>query len=165
MAGWSAPRTCSAFSIQCFAITCAVSVLWLFFGTVSLSATVMVFIGGLGKAMFAGIAEDGPRNIPDWAFSLFQLTFAIITPALVVGAFAERMRFGACLLFAALWFLAVYATVCHWVWGGGWVAELGIKDFRRWHRRAHHRGRRCAEATLVLGARRGSPTGRARRTT
>ena len=145
--------------IQCFAITCVVSLLWLLGGYSLAFAEGNGFIGGLSKAMFSGVAEGSVQGtIPETAFSLFQLTFAIITPALVVGAFAERMRFGACLLFASLWFLAVYAPVCHWVWGGGWLAQLGVKDFAGGIVVHTTAGAGALTAALVLGARRGFPT-------
>ena len=153
-------RTKNVLSVlmQCFAITCVVSLLWLAFGYSLAFGDGNGFIGGFGKAMFAGMAEGTLKGtIPESAFSLFQLTFAIITPALVVGAFAERMRFGACLLFAALWFLAVYAPICHWVWGGGWLGELGIKDFAGGIVVHITAGAGALTAALVLGARRGFP--------
>jgi Amt family ammonium transporter len=144
--------------MQCFAITCVVSLLWLIGGYSMAFGDGNAFIGGLGKALFAGIGEGTLKGtIPETAFALFQLTFAIITPALVVGAFAERMRFGACILFAALWFLAVYAPVCHWVWGGGWLGELGIKDFAGGIVVHITAGAGALTAALVLGARRGFP--------
>ena len=153
-------RTKNVLSVlmQCFAITCVVSLLWLAFGYSLAFGDGNGFIGGFGKAMFAGMAEGTLKGtIPESAFSLFQLTFAIITPALVVGAFAERMRFGACLLFAALWFLAVYAPICHWVWGGGWLGELGVKDFAGGIVVHITAGAGALTAALVLGARRGFP--------
>jgi len=145
--------------MQCFAITCVVSLLWLVVGYSLAFADGNGFIGGLDKAMFAGVSEGTVKGtIPESAFALFQLTFAIITPALVVGAFAERMRFGACLLFAALWVLAVYAPVCHWVWGGGWLGELGVKDFAGGIVVHITAGAGALTAALVIGARRGFPT-------
>jgi len=153
-------RTKNVLSVlmQCFAITCVVSLLWLMFGYSLAFGDGNGFIGGFGKAMFAGVGEGTLKGtIPESAFSLFQLTFAIITPALVVGGFAERMRFGACLLFAALWFLAVYAPVCHWVWGGGWLGELGVKDFAGGIVVHITAGAGALTAALVLGARRGFP--------
>ncbi|HTK97716.1 MAG TPA: ammonium transporter [Pseudomonadales bacterium] len=153
-------RTKNVLSVlmQCFAITCVVSLLWVLCGYSLAFGDGNGFIGGLGKAMFAGVAEGTLKGtIPESAFSLFQMTFAIITPALVVGGFAERMRFGACLLFAALWFLAVYAPVCHWVWGGGWLGELGIKDFAGGIVVHITAGAGALTAALVLGARRGFP--------
>jgi Amt family ammonium transporter len=153
-------RTKNVLSVlmQCFAITCVVSLLWVLVGYSLSFADGNGFIGGLSKAMFAGVSKGALKgSIPESAFSLYQLTFAIITPALVVGAFAERMRFGACLLFAALWFLAVYAPVCHWVWGGGWLAELGVKDFAGGIVVHITAGAGALTAALVLGARRGFP--------
>ena len=153
-------RTKNVLSVlmQCFAITCVVSLLWLICGYSMSFGDGNGFIGGLGKAMFAGVAEGTMKgSIPESAFALFQMTFAIITPALVVGGFAERMRFGACLVFAALWFLAVYAPVCHWVWGGGWLGELGVKDFAGGIVVHITAGAGALTAALVLGARRGFP--------
>jgi ammonium transporter, Amt family len=153
-------RTKNVLSVlmQCFAITCVVSLLWLLVGYSLTFADGNGFIGGLSKVLFAGVTEGALKGtIPESAFSLFQLTFAIITPALVVGGFAERMRFGACLLFAALWFLAVYAPVCHWVWGGGWLGELGVKDFAGGIVVHVTAGAGALTAALVLGSRRGFP--------
>ncbi len=153
-------RTKNVLSVlmQCFAITCVVSLLWVLSGYSFAFADGSAFIGGLSKALFAGVTADAVRGtIPEPAFAMFQLTFAIITPALVVGGFAERMRFGACLLFAALWFLAVYAPVCHWVWGGGWLSELGVKDFAGGIVVHITAGAGALTAALVLGARRGFP--------
>jgi Amt family ammonium transporter len=153
-------RTKNVLSVlmQCFAITCVVSLLWLLAGYSMAFADGNGFIGGLSKMLFAGVTEGALKGtIPETAFSLFQLTFAIITPALVVGGFAERMRFGACLLFAALWFLAVYAPVCHWVWGGGWLGELGVKDFAGGIVVHITAGAGALTAALVLGSRRGFP--------
>ncbi|MCX7064732.1 MAG: ammonium transporter, partial [Proteobacteria bacterium] len=144
--------------MQCFAITCVVSLLWLVVGYSLAFGDGNGFIGGLDKAMFAGVSEGAVKGtIPESAFALYQLTFAIITPALVVGAFAERMRFGACLLFSALWVLAVYAPVCHWVWGGGWLGELGVKDFAGGIVVHITAGAGALTAALVIGARRGFP--------
>src|SRR5690606_38996524 len=90
------------------------------------------WIGGLSNAGLAGIGRDsgvaGP-GIPQQLFVMFQMTFAIITPALIVGAFVERIRFGAVMLFSVLWVMVVYVPVTHWIWGGGWLAEMGVMDF------------------------------------
>jgi len=87
-------------------------------------------IGGLGKAFFNGVTEGAlSGDIPESLFGLFQMTFAIITPALIIGGFAERTKFSAVLLFTTLWLLFVYAPITHWVWGGGWLQELGLLDF------------------------------------
>jgi len=153
-------RTKNVLSVlmQCFAITCVVSLLWLLGGYSLSFADGNGFIGGLSKALFAGVGQETLKGtIPESAFALFQLTFAIITPALVVGGFAERMRFGACMVFATLWFLGVYAPVCHWVWGGGWLGELGVKDFAGGIVVHITAGAGALTAALVLGARRGFP--------
>ena len=97
-------------------------------------------------------------DIPETAFALFQLTFAIITPALVVGAFAERMRFSAMLIFSAAWVLLVYAPVCHWVWGGGWLGEMGLMDFAGGTVVHVTAGVGALVAALFIGSRRGFPT-------
>ncbi len=119
--------------MHCFAITCTVSVLWvvfvygLAFGD---GGGANMVIGGFGKAFFSGVGFDGMSgNIPESVFFMFQMTFAIITPALIVGAYPERMKFTAVLLFSSLWLILVYAPVCHWVWGGGFLADLGVMDF------------------------------------
>ncbi len=116
--------------MQCFAIACVSSILW-FVGAYSLAfADGSGFIGGASKLLFASVAKDGVSGtIPEPLFALFQMTFAVITPALIIGAFAERMKFSSVLIFSALWLLAVYVPVCHWVWGGGWLAEKGVIDF------------------------------------
>ncbi len=116
--------------MQCFTIACVASVLWFAFGYSIAFSDGNAFAGGLSKAFLAGIGEDTlAGDIPETLFVMFQMTFAIITPALIVGGFAERMRFSAVVLFSALWLLAVYAPVTHWVWGGGWLAERGLLDF------------------------------------
>ena len=119
--------------MQCFAIACAVSLVWLVVGyslAFSDGGAANAWIGGLSHVFFDGIGRDTLEgSLPKSLHGLFQMTFAIITPALIVGAFAERMRFGAMLAFSVLWVLGVYVPVCHWVWGGGWLAELGLYDF------------------------------------
>ena len=88
------------------------------------------WIGGLGKAFLSGIGTESlSGTIPETVFFMFQMTFAIITPALIVGAYVERIKFSAVLWFSAVWIVLVYAPVCHWIWGGGWLAERGVKDF------------------------------------
>jgi Amt family ammonium transporter len=119
--------------MHCFAIACMISVLWLVLGY-SLAfgdgGGANAFIGGLDKVFLAGVGTGGlSGDIPETVFFMFQMTFAIITPALIVGAYVERIKFGAVLLFSALWSLLVYAPVAHWVWGGGWLAEMGVQDF------------------------------------
>ncbi len=117
--------------MQCFAIVCAVSIVWLVCGYSMAFAPGNGFVGGLSKAFFYGVGEDSlSGTIPETAFAMYQLTFACITPALVVGGFAERMKFSAMLLFSVLWLLAVYLPVCHWVWAAdGWLFKRGLLDF------------------------------------
>ena len=118
--------------MQCFAIACLVSVAWLA-GAYSLAFNGPgAWIGNLDKALLLGLPRDAVApntTLPETVFFMFQMTFAIITPALIVGAFVERMRFGAVLLFSLLWLLLVYVPVAHWVWGGGWLAQQGVLDF------------------------------------
>ncbi|MGZ8417677.1 MAG: ammonium transporter [Methyloceanibacter sp.] len=118
--------------MQCFAIACLVSVAWLA-GAYSLAFNGPgAWIGNLDKALLLGLPRDAVApntTLPETVFFMFQMTFAIITPALIVGAFVERMRFGAVLLFSLLWLLLVYVPVAHWVWGGGWLAQRGVLDF------------------------------------
>lgn len=111
--------------MQCFAITCIVSILWLL-GVYSYIFTdggeLQKFIGGASKVFMLDLSTDSlTGDIPETVFFMFQMTFAIITPALIVGGFAERMKFSAMLWFSALWLIFVYMPVCHWVWGGGWL--------------------------------------------
>nr|WP_315926206.1 ammonium transporter [Mesorhizobium sp. SP-1A] len=121
--------------MQSFAVCCLVTVLWFVVGY-SLAFTdggaFNAYIGGLSKVLHRGITVSTlwtTGNIPEFVFSTFQMTFAIITPALIAGAFAERMKFSALLLFTALWLLVVYAPVAHWVWGGGFLGTAGVLDF------------------------------------
>jgi Amt family ammonium transporter len=119
--------------MHCFTICCLVSILWLVF-VYSLAfgdgGSLNPWIGGLGKAFLAGVGLNSlSGDIPETVFFMFQMTFAIITPALIVGAFPERKKFSAVCLFSAFWLILVYAPVCHWIWGGGWLAQLGVKDF------------------------------------
>ncbi len=120
--------------MQCFALTCLMSLLWFAVGyTLAFGSDGVEpgpWVGDLGNLFFAGMHMDSVSGtIPSSLFALFQMTFAVITPALIVGGFAERMRFSAMLLFSAIWLLAVYAPVCHWVWGGGWLGAMGLQDF------------------------------------
>ena len=120
--------------MQCFALTCLMSLVWFAVGyTIAFGSDGVeqgMWIGDFGNVFFAGIGMDTVNGtIPATLFAIFQMTFAIITPALIVGGFAERMRFSAMLLFSALWMVVVYAPVCHWVWGGGWLGAMGLQDF------------------------------------
>ncbi len=147
--------------MQCFAICCLASVLWLVIGY-SLAfgdgGAMNAFIGGLGNVFMGGIGEDTlSGTIPESSFALFQMTFAIITPALIIGGFAERMRFSAVLIFSGAWLLLVYAPICHWVWGGGWLSELGVMDFAGGIVVHITAGVAALVAAIVLGSRRGFP--------
>jgi Amt family ammonium transporter len=118
--------------MHCVAIACLVSVLW-FAGVYSLAFVgTNPWTGDLSQAFLAGVTRGAVHpgtTIPDTVYIMFQMTFAIITPALIIGAYVERIKFGAVLLFSGLWLIAVYAPVAHWVWGGGWLAAMGVKDF------------------------------------
>jgi len=116
------------------------------------------FVGDLSMAFMAGVGVDSlSGTIPESVFSMFQLTFAIITPALIVGAFAERMKFSAMLWFMAIWVSVVYAPICHWVWGGGWLGEMGVLDFAGGTVVHINAGIAGLVAAIVLGKRRGYP--------
>lgn len=144
--------------MQCFVITCLVSVLWLVAGYSLAFDGGNGWIGGFGRVMFSGIGADTlSGTIPEVAFAAFQLTFAVITPALIVGGFAERMRFSAMLIFSAAWVMLVYVPVCHWVWGGGWLGELGLMDFAGGTVVHVTAGTAALVAALMLGVRRGFP--------
>ncbi len=146
--------------MQCFAIACLMSLIWMIagygiaFGT---SGSFNSFMGS-GKLLLSGVGwESMSGDIPETVFIMFQMTFAIITPALIVGAFAERMKFSAVLLFSAGWLILVYAPVCHWVWGGGWLAERGILDFAGGTVVHVNAGVAALVTAMVLGNRRGFP--------
>ena len=116
--------------MQCFAITCLVTILWLIAGYSLAFGSSHFVIGDLSRILYVGMGEDVLwGTIPESTFATFQLTFAIITPALIVGTLVERIRFPAVLLFTAFWTLLVYAPVAHWVWGGGWLSHLGVLDY------------------------------------
>lgn len=120
--------------MQCFALTALMSVLWFVMGyTLAFGSSGVEqgpWIGDLGNLFLAKVTMDSMSGtIPETLFVMFQLTFAVITPALIVGGFAERMRFSAMLIFCSLWLVLVYAPICHWVWGGGWLGNMGLQDF------------------------------------
>ncbi|WP_372758217.1 ammonium transporter [Litorivivens sp.] len=146
--------------MQCFTIACVASVLWFVVGYSIAFTEGNGFMGSLSaRAFLAGVGEDTlAGDIPETLFVMFQMTFAVITPALIVGGFAERMRFSAVVLFSALWLLVVYAPVTHWVWGGGWLAELGLLDFAGGVVVHITAGVAALVAALVLGNRNGFPT-------
>ena len=116
--------------MQCIAIACLASLIWLGVGYSMAFADGSQWVGGLQKAFLTGVEKDSlSGDIPETVFFMFQMTFAIITPALMVGAYVERIKFSAVLLFSGLWLIAVYAPVTHWIWGGGWLAEKCILDY------------------------------------
>jgi len=147
--------------VQCFAITAVVSVLWFAVGyslVFSNGGGANSFIGGLDRALFGGVGRDSlTGSIPESLFAMFQMTFAIITPALVIGGYAERIRFSAVLWFSALWLLLVYVPIAHWVWGGGWLAERGVMDFAGGIVVHVNAGVAALVCALVIGRRRGFP--------
>ncbi|HEC15119.1 MAG TPA: ammonium transporter [Sedimenticola sp.] len=148
--------------MQCFAITALMTILWMVFGysmAFEDGGGLNAFVGGLGKAFLAGVGVDSlSGTIPETVFMTFQMTFAIITPALMVGAFAERMKFSSMLLFMAIWLFVVYAPVCHWVWGGGWLGGWGVLDFAGGTVVHINAGIAGLVTAIVLGKRKGYPT-------
>jgi len=116
--------------MQCFAICCLMSILWMVVGYSLAFDTGNAYVGGLGKAFLKDLTVGAVNGtIPDSLFMVFQMTFAIITPALIVGAFADRMKFSAMLWFTGIWMLVVYAPIVHWVWGGGFLSKDEVLDF------------------------------------
>jgi Amt family ammonium transporter len=156
-------RTKNVLSVlmQCIAITCIVTLAWVVaaysiaFGD---GGAGQAWWGGLGKSFLSGIEANTVKGtIPEWVFSMFQLTFAIITPALAIGAYAERVKFSGMLLFSLLWLLFVYAPIAHWVWGDGWLGKMGMMDFAGGTVVHLNAGMAALVAALVLGKRSGFP--------
>jgi Amt family ammonium transporter len=158
-AGMVRSKNALSVMVQCFAITCLVTVLWVVIEyTLAFGDDVGGIIGNLGKLMHHGVGFDTLKGvIPESVFSTFQMTFAIITPALIVGAFAERMKFSALMLFMALWSLLIYAPIAHWVWGGGWLGSMGVLDFAGGTVVHINAGIAGLVACLMMGKRRGYP--------
>jgi len=166
-AGMVRKKNVLATVMQSFAITCIVTVLWFIIGysaafTNDDPSAPGAFIGSFAHFMLNGIGAGSVSplagTIPEYVFNAFQMTFAIITPALICGAFAERMKFSALLIFMSLWLLFVYVPIAHWVWGGGFLGGLGVLDFAGGtvvHINAGVAGLVCA---LVLGKRKGFGT-------
>jgi Amt family ammonium transporter len=156
--------------MQCFAITGLMSILWMVYGyslafdTTGMEAGVTnlnSFVGGLGRAFLSGLTPDSlTGTVPESVFITFQMTFAIITPALIVGAFAERMKFSAMLVFMGVWFTLVYAPIAHMVWGGdgGLMWDWGVLDFAGGTVVHINAGIAGLVACIVLGKRKGFPT-------
>lgn len=143
---------------QCFAVACLMSVLWLVLGYSIAFGDGGPWWGGLGKVMLSGIGVDTAwGSIPEYVFAMFQMTFAVITPALIIGAFPERKKFSAVLLFTGLWMLIAYAPLAHWIWGGGFLADWGVMDFAGGLVVHASCGAAAIATALMLGRRRGFP--------
>ena len=145
--------------MQCFAITCVASLLWLLVGYSLAFGEGNAFIGDFSNVLLGSVTEVGlSGDIPESVFVMFQMTFAIITPALIVGGFAERMRFSSMLVFSGIWLLTVYVPITHWVWGGGWLAQMGLLDFAGGTVVHVTAGVAAVVAAMVMGPRHGFPT-------
>ena len=159
-AGLVQSRNILSVLMHCMAIACGASLLWFLVAYSLAFADGNAVIGGLGKMFLIGVARDAAypgTAIPETVFIMFQMTFAIITPALIVGAYVERIKFGAVLLISGLWLLVVYAPVTHWVWGGGWLAAMGVMDFAGGLVVHVTAGSSAALIAWMLGSRRGFP--------
>ncbi|MCP3673291.1 MAG: ammonium transporter [Gammaproteobacteria bacterium] len=144
--------------MQCFAIAGVSSILWLLLGYSLAFGEGNAFIGDFSKVLMVGIGKDTlSGDIPESLFMLFQMTFAIITPALIIGGFAERMKFSSVILFSGLWLLCVYSPITHWVWGGGWLGQMGLLDYAGGTVVHITAGVAALVAAVVLGPRRGFP--------
>jgi len=147
--------------MQCFSIACVVTIAWVIVGysiAFGDGGPLNAWYGGFSKSFLAGIgAKTIKGSIPETVFAMFQLTFAIITPALVIGAYAERVRYSGMLLFSLLWLLLVYCPVAHWVWGDGWLAKMGLMDFAGGTVVHLNAGIAALVCALVLGRRKGFP--------
>ena len=151
-----------ATAMQSFAVTCVMTVLWMIIGY-SLAFTdgggMNAYVGGLDKMLLRGIGVDTlSGTIPETVFMTFQMTFAIITPALITGALADRMKFSSLLVFLSLWMILVYVPITHWVWGGGFLAEAGVLDFAGGTVVHINSGVAALVGAMVLGRRRGYGT-------
>lgn len=147
--------------MQCFSIACVVTIIWVVYGyslSFSDGGEMNDWIGGFGNVFLGDVTRSSMNGtLPETVFVMFQLTFAIITPALIVGGFAERMKFSSMLLFSAIWVSIVYFPVCHWVWGGGWLAKEGLLDFAGGAVVHITAGVAAIVAAMVMGNRRGFP--------
>ena len=149
--------------MQCFAITCVVTLAWVVAGysmAFGDAGDLNKWYGGFAKFFLSGIDAKAIRagtTVPETVFTMYQLTFAIITPALVLGAFAERVRFSGMLVFSLLWLLVVYCPIAHWVWGDGWLQKMGIMDFAGGTVVHLNAGVAALVCALVLGRRKGFP--------
>jgi Amt family ammonium transporter len=144
--------------MQCMSVACLASILWFVAGYSLAFDEGNGWIGGLSKFLLAGIDQESLwGTLPESLFVMFQMTFAIITPALMIGAFVERIKFGAVMMISGIWLLVVYAPVTHWVWGGGWLAERGVIDFAGGIVVHVTAGISAAVIAIMLGARNGFP--------
>ena len=146
--------------MQCFSIACFISIIWVVIGyslAFGNGGEYNAWIGGLDKVMLKGITTDSVfSGIPETVFVMFQMTFAIITPALIVGGFAERIKFSAMLLFSCLWLIFVYTPVCHWVWAeGGWLYSRNVMDFAGGTVVHINAGVAALVAAVIVGKRKG----------
>jgi len=160
-AGLVRARNVLSVLMHCAAICCLVSILWLVAGY-SLAfgdgGAANAYIGGLNKAFLASVTPSTlSGTLPEVVFFMFQMTFAIITPALIVGAYPERMTFPGVMLFSGLWLLLVYVPVCHWIWGGGWLGKMGVMDFAGGLVVHLTAGASAVVVAKALGERRGFP--------
>jgi Amt family ammonium transporter len=157
-AGLTRSKNVLSVLMQCFAITCVVTLAWVAVGYSIAFGEGNAWWGGMGKALLAGIDVKAVKgSIPETVFAMYQMTFAIITPALVVGAYAERVKFSGMLLFSLLWLLIVYCPVAHWVWGDGWLQKMGLMDFAGGTVVHLNAGMAALVCALVLGRRKGFP--------
>ncbi|MFN0191127.1 MAG: ammonium transporter [Aestuariivirga sp.] len=144
--------------MQSFAACCLITILWIVVGHSLAFSGDAPYLGDLGKVFLAGIGKDSlVGTIPETLFMVFQMSFAIITPAIICGAFADRMKFSALLWFLGAWVLIVYAPVAHWVWGGGFLAQMGVADFAGGTVVEINSGIAGLVAAIMLGKRRGYP--------
>ncbi|MFN0262428.1 ammonium transporter [Tepidamorphus sp. 3E244] len=157
-AGLVQSRNILSVLMQCSGIACAASLLWFVCGYSLAFTEGSPLLGDLSKMFLFGVPRDAASGtIPESAFAMFQMTFAVITPALIVGAFVERIKFAAVMLFSSLWLLVVYVPVTHWVWGGGWLADMGVMDFAGGIVVHATAGISAIVIALALGIRKGFP--------
>ncbi|RDH84294.1 MAG: ammonia channel protein [endosymbiont of Seepiophila jonesi] len=151
-------RTKNVLSVlmQCFAIAGVASIIWFLFGYSLAFGEGNAWIGDFSKVMLSGVGKETlSGDIPESLFMMFQMTFAIITPALIIGGYAERMKFSAMLIFSTVWLILVYIPVTHWVWGGGWLSAMGLYDFAGGIVVHITAGVAALVAAMVLGPRKG----------
>ncbi|HYG89847.1 MAG TPA: ammonium transporter [Azospirillum sp.] len=144
--------------MNCFAICCVASLIWVIFGYSLVFDGAAPFIGGLGRTFLGNLdAAMANNGLPENVFALFQMTFAIITPALIIGAFPERAPFAFVVVFSTVWLVLVYLPAAHWMWGGGWLAAMGALDFAGGIVVHTTAGVSALVAAIMIGRRRGFP--------